>query len=96
VCVLGRAGAPPRFGDDDGGRVFDPRRNRPEHMLDPLSTGAVLCGRGDFKFVSGGLREETIWLLGARGVAEYDRLLAEPPSASSVALPAGGLYLLSG
>ncbi len=96
LCVLGRAGAPPRLGDDDGGRVFDPRRNRAEHMLDPLSTGAVLCRRGDFKFVSGGLREETIWLLGARGVAEYDRLLAEPPSASSVALPAGGLYVLSG
>ncbi|HPQ17221.1 MAG TPA: heparinase II/III family protein, partial [Bryobacteraceae bacterium] len=33
-----QAGAAPRFGDDDGGRWFDPRRNRTEHMLDPLAT----------------------------------------------------------
>ena len=42
LCLLGRAGAPPRFGDDDGGRLFDPRRNGSEHLLDPLATGAIL------------------------------------------------------
>jgi len=64
LCLLARAGAPPRLGDDDGGRLFDPRRNHAEHLLDPLATGAVLFKRGDFKYVAGGLREETLWLLG--------------------------------
>ena len=42
LLLLSRAGVPPMFGDDDGGRLFDPRRVRAEHMLDPLATGAVL------------------------------------------------------
>ena len=95
LVVFCRAGAPPRWGDDDGGRVFDPRRNRPEHLSDPLSTGAVLFSRGDFKFLAGGLREETLWLLGAQGVGEFDRLETKKPSMSSVSLPETGLYVMS-
>ena len=93
LCYLSRAGPSPRLGDDDGGRVFDPRRNRTEHMLDPLATGAVLCERGDFKSVAGGLREETLWLLGEKGVAEFDRLPVTDPVQDSFALQAAGLYL---
>ena len=95
LAVLCRAGAPPRWGDDDGGRVFDPRRNRAEHLSDPLATGAVLFGRGDFKLLAGGLREETLWLLGEQGVAEFDRIEAKQPGMSSVALPETGLYVMS-
>jgi hypothetical protein len=93
LCVLSRAGDPPRLGDDDGGRVFDPRRNRSEHMLDPLATGAVLYGRGDFKSVADGLREETVWLLGEQGVAEFDRLPVTDPVQDSIAMRAAGLYV---
>ena len=96
LCLLTRAGTGPRFGDDDGGRLFDPRRNRAEHMADPLATGAVLFGREDFKAVAGALREETLWLLGEEGVAEFERLPATAPAESSAALPAGGLYFLGG
>jgi glycosyltransferase involved in cell wall biosynthesis len=96
LCVLSRAGAPPRLGDDDGGRVFDPRRNRMEHLLDPLATGAVLFGRGDFKSVVGGLREETMWLLGEQGMAEFDRLPAKVPMQGSTAFATGGLYVMAG
>jgi hypothetical protein len=95
LCLLGRTGTPPCLGDDDGGRVFDPARNRAEHLLDPLSTGAVLFGRGDFKSVSGDLREETLWLLGQQGAEQFDRLAAETPAANSSALPASGLYLMA-
>jgi Heparinase II/III-like protein/Heparinase II/III N-terminus len=95
LAVLCRAGAPPRWGDDDGGRVFDPRRNRAEHLSDPLATGAVLFGRGDFKLLAGGLREETLWLLGEQGVVEFDRLEAKQPGVSSVAFPDTGLYVMS-
>ena len=95
LLLLGRGGTPPRLGDDDGGRLFDPRRNRSEHLLDPLATGAVLFRRGDFKGVAGELPEETIWLLGERGVAESDRLKTQPPAMHSAGLPSAGLYVLA-
>ena len=93
LLLLGRAGSPPRLGDDDGGRLFDPRRNRSEHLLDPLATGAVLFHRTDFKAAAGDLCEETIWLLGEQGVAEWDRLQAGATSLASASLQSAGLYL---
>jgi hypothetical protein len=95
LCLLGRHGPPPRFGDDDGGRLFDPRRNRDIHLLDPLATGAVLFHRGDFKAVSGGLREETIWLLGVEGVRQWDQLEEGTVSRASACLPDSGYHLLT-
>lgn len=95
LAVLCRAGAPSRWGDDDGGRVFDPARNRAEHLSDPLATGAVLFGRGDFKWLAGGIREETLWLLGEQGVAEFDHIEAKQPGMTSVALPETGLYVMN-
>jgi hypothetical protein len=96
LALLVRAGTPPRFGDDDGGRLFDPRRNRTEHLADPLATGAVLFGRGDFKALSGGLREETLWLLGEEGAKEFERLPVKTTDAGSAALPSAGLYFMAG
>ena len=96
LANLSRAGAPPRLGDDDGGRLFDPQRNRPEHMLEPLATGAILYGRSDWKALAGEIREETLWLLGPNGVSEFDRLPQASSDCSSVALECGGLYLMGG
>jgi len=95
LCFLGRAGVLPRFGDDDGGRVFDPQRNCGEHLLDPLSTGAVLFQRGDFKFLAGDVREETLWLLGSDAAARFDELASAEPSPGSVTLASSGLYLMA-
>src|ERR1700676_299708 len=95
LFLLGRAGLQPKIGDDDGGRLFDPQRNRAEHLLDPLATGAVLYQRGDFKFAAGGPREETLWLLGVKGLAEFDLLPTAEPSAVSTALPDSGIYLMA-
>lgn len=94
LLVLGRAGNPPRFGDDDGGRLFDPKRNRDEHLLDPLATGAVLFGDGNLKHAAGELREETIWLTGENGVAAWDEIEAKPPQLDSRALDSAGIYAL--
>ena len=95
LSLLGRAGPPPSFGDDDGGRVFDPSRNRSEHLLDPLATGAVLFHRGDYKEVAGDLREETIWLLGAEGIQRWDELEAASQPMESAHLASAGLYFLT-
>jgi hypothetical protein len=95
LCILSRAGVPPMIGDDDGGRLFDGKRNRAEHLLDPLSTGAILFHRGDFKFFVGALREETLWVLGAKGLDEFETLKTSDPSTESVGLPKSGLYLMA-
>ncbi len=95
LCLLGRAGITPSLGDDDGGRLFDPRRNRAEHMLDPLATGAVLYRRPDFKFGAGAPSEETLWLLGVKGLAEFVSMPAARPAAASTALIASGLYFMA-
>jgi uncharacterized heparinase superfamily protein len=95
LAVFCWAGTPPRWGDDDGGRCFDSRRNRGENLRDPLATGAALFRRGDFKYLAGGVREEMFWLLGEQGIAEFDRIEATPPDMRSVALPAAGLFVQS-
>ena len=96
LAALARGGIVTGFGDDDGGRLFDPARNRKMHMTDPLATGAVLFGRGDFKALAGGPREETLWLLGEAGIEEFGRVAAIPVPDSSAAFSASGLYLMSG
>jgi hypothetical protein len=95
LCLLGRAGLPPKFGDDDGGRVFDPRRNRSEDLSDPLATGAILFSRGDYKSAAADLLEETIWLLGVEGVRRWDNIEVTPRAMGSAALPSAGFYLLT-
>lgn len=95
LLLLGRAGAAPGIGDDDGGRLFDGKRNRAEHMLDPLATGAILYQRVDFKFAARSATEETLWLLGLRGLKEFELLASERPRADSTALPQSGLYLMA-
>ena len=96
LAVLSRGGIVPAFGDDDGGRLFDPARNRMIHVTDPLATGAVLFGRGDFKDLAGGPREETLWLLGDAGIHEFERIPAKTVPDASAAFRASGLYVMSG
>ncbi|MGH9703831.1 MAG: alginate lyase family protein, partial [Candidatus Acidiferrales bacterium] len=95
LCVLGRTGVPPRLGDDDGGRVFDPSRNRAKQLLDPLSTAAVLFRRADFKAASQGLCEETLWLLGTKGLEEFDKLPSMLPAMGSRAFDSSGIYVMA-
>ena len=88
VCEGGAEG----FGDDDGGRVFNPRRNRVEHMSDPLALGAAEYQRADWGAVSG-LTEEAIWIFGEAAVALSS---GERPKleAGAEAFESGGVYLI--
>lgn len=95
LAALGRTGNVPRIGDDDGGRLFDGQRNRSEHMLDPLATGAVLYERGDFKALARGLREETLWLLGPECARTFDKIPEQMPKSNSVAFDTSGLYVMN-
>ncbi len=95
LAALSDRGGVFRFGDDDGGRLFDGARNRREHLLDPLATGAALFRRGDLAGLAGGLREETAWLMGADGVARFDQLSPEPEQHDSRTFRDSRMYVMS-
>jgi Heparinase II/III-like protein/Heparinase II/III N-terminus len=91
VESLSQAGPAEGFGDDDGGRVFNPRRNRTEHMTDPLAVGAALYGREHIRSAAT-LTEESVWLLGERAA----QLAAEPRrQLHSKSFEAGGIYVMA-
>jgi hypothetical protein len=71
LAYLCQAGSPPRFGDDDGGRVFDPGRNRGEHLSDPLAIGAAIYQMPIMKPYDLAVTEEMLWLLGEPGLQAF-------------------------
>jgi hypothetical protein len=95
LANLCQAGVAPSLGDDDGGRLFEPHRNRAEHMFDPLATGAVLFKRADFKALAGDAREETLWLLGLAGMVEFDLLGSGRTTPQSAAFRDCGIYVMA-
>ena len=95
VEALAQAGPAETFGDDDGGRLFNSRRNRTEHMTDPLALGALLYSRDS---QSAQLTEEAIWLFGKDAVEKLssEHLDFESSAAArSLAFPDGGIYVLA-
>jgi heparinase II/III-like protein len=95
LAAIGQAGVLPRLGDDDGGRVFDPRRNRAEHLFDPLALGAVLFRRADFKALAGAFREEALWLSGVKGLADFESLPILSTRGESRLLESSGICVMT-
>jgi hypothetical protein len=91
VAALAQAGPAEGFGDDDGGRLWNPRRNRTEQMTDPLAVGAVMYSR---ELSAARLTEEAIWLFGNQAVEKLSKAQTSP-AARSLAFPDGGLYVLA-
>lgn len=92
LYVLSQSGSPEGFGDDDGGRVFNPHRNRIEHMTDPLAIGALVYAHEEYANAAS-LTEEAIWLFGETAIAKLARQ-APDFLPSSHAFHAGGAYLM--
>ena len=89
VDALSKFGPIEGFGDDDGGRVFNPRRNRVEHMTDPLAVGSILYDR---HYPASGLTEEAIWLFGDKAVEVHERRVPTPGAPR--AFKSAGIYLI--
>lgn len=85
---------PDSFGDDDGGRLFNPRRNRAEHLTDPLAIGAVIFRRDDLK-PSATLTEEAVWLFGDEAVARLNTRSATRPKLQAKSFTNGGIYVMA-
>lgn len=92
LAAIAQGGCPPRFGDDDGGRLFDPARNRAEHMLDPLAVAAGVLGRGVWPSAP---TEEAFWLGGGVFIDDASRDGALRPPPRSAAFPDSGYYVLA-
>jgi hypothetical protein len=92
VNALAQAGPAEGFGDDDGGRLFNPRRNRTENMTDPLALGVLAYRRDDLSAAE--LTEESIWMFGDRATSELESHAGQR-SVGSCAFPDGGIYVLA-
>ena len=93
LACLCQAGPPPRFGDDDGGRVFDGRRNLASHLSDPLAIGTALYQCADFKQPGVQATEEMLWLFGEEGLKAFSDCPASE-SGQSAQFDQTGLYTL--
>jgi hypothetical protein len=92
VKALSQNGPPDGFGDDDGGRVFNPRRNRAEHMSDPLAVGAMLFQNEKLPAMAT-LTEEAIWLFGEQATSVLLPTPLVDPSRRSEFFPDAGIYI---
>jgi Heparinase II/III-like protein/Heparinase II/III N-terminus len=95
LCAFGQDGIVPRIGDDDGGRVFDSARNLSMHALDPIGTAAVLFNRADFKAISNGYCEESLWLLGEDGAKRFAELSVVTTKPFSCGFESSGFYVMA-
>jgi hypothetical protein len=93
--AVSQTGPPDGFGDDDGGRVFNPRRNRAEHLTDPLAIGAVMFKNDKWKTCAH-LTEESLWLFGQDALSFLGENESQSrPQLTSASFPAGGIYVLA-
>lgn len=87
-------GSSPFIGDDDGGRLVMFGQRAANDFRDTLAVGAAVLKRSDYALVAGDSVEELFWVLGAEGIATYDRLLASPPATTSRAFPDSGYFVM--
>jgi hypothetical protein len=90
IQSLAQTASPDGFGDDDGGRVFNPRRNRAEHMTDPLAIGAAIFHDESLRAT---VTEEAIWLFGEQALLPAAQLPNSRSGLTSQSFCDGGLYI---
>jgi hypothetical protein len=94
AAVMDAGGHVPMVGDADEALMVRLSREPgfcPYQSL--LATGAVLFGRGDFKFKAGGADDKTRWLLGNDAVHRFDALVARAAEPRR-AFADGGYWIL--
>lgn len=87
-------GTTPLIGDDDGGRLVMLDRKPANDFRATLSSGAVLFGRGDYKYVAGEFAAESLWLFGPDGMRAFAELKSEEPLLQSTKFADGGYYVM--
>jgi hypothetical protein len=85
LAALTAGGPAPRLGDDDGGRLFDPIRNRAAHMKDPLAVGAAVFADAGWGCAP---TEESVWICGDAASSRETS-----SAAHSASFPDSGVYI---
>src|SRR6266403_4090686 len=85
-------GSMPQIGDADGGTLVPLARRAQDDFRGVLATAAVVFGRADCAWASGGAAPEVLWLLGPAGLDAFDALPAAPPTGPPSRLFATGGY----
>ena len=97
IALRGPDGTMPQIGDADGGRLLPLDSGDADDFSALFSTSAALLGRDDCAWAASNVSSETLWLLGAGGLAAFDALSAAPPTRSPSRLfPHGGYVVMSG
>lgn len=87
-------GTVPLIGDDDGGCLIPLVGPPGQDFRDGLATGAALFDRPDFRYVAAEASPATFWLLGRRGLEQFDGLPAVRPTSGSTAFECGGFHVM--
>ncbi|MBS1788267.1 MAG: alginate lyase family protein [Acidobacteria bacterium] len=80
-------------GDDDGGRLVMLGARNANDFRDTLATGAAVFKRSDWKFVAAEAAVETLWLLGADGLAQFDNVQAALPPKTTTSFSESGYFV---
>ena len=72
-------GSVPQIGDADSGTLVPLSRRAQDDVRGVLSTAAVLFGRADCAWASGGDTLDPLWLLGPDALTTFDHLRPAPP-----------------
>ena len=72
-------GSMPSIGDGDDGMVLPLSTASPDDYRATFSTAAVVFGDPVYAWAAGGLASDTLWLLGTRAAAIFQRLENKPP-----------------
>ena len=75
------------------GRALALDRRDYRSFQDGLCLGAIVCGRGDFKYQAGAFCEEALWMLGAHAWETYRQLESREPAGTQAYYPFAG-YLI--
>ncbi len=87
-------GFAPLIGDTDSGQVLPIRRRRADDHAYLLAIGAVVFEDPDLKPAGMKAPEELLWLLGAEGVAAFEKMQSTNKYAVSQAFPQAGTYIM--
>jgi hypothetical protein len=84
----------PLIGDTDGGQVLPLHPRAADEHAYLLPIGAVVFSDPQFKVPTQPASEELLWIMGEKGMREYESLNANPGSLQSQAFPEAGTYVL--
>src|SRR5262249_37596696 len=87
-------GTPTLVGDDDGGRLLTVGSRDPYDFRDSIAWGAALLRESRWKHITAEHNPELLWLLGPRGLEQFDRLASPKPAVRQMSFSTSGQFVV--